>query len=318
VTTYNLPASVTSALAGAHVLLAGARGFLGGHFRAALGQAGAVVTSLDNDCLGQFPRHSGDICDPKAFEQIGSELRYIVHSAGIASPVHYQRLPLQAFDVSTVGTRNLLELAEKTGARLLYLSSSEIYGDPDPRHIPTPESYRGNVSCTGDRSCYDESKRAGETLCRIFHERGVSTVTVRPFNFVGPGMRDDDYRVLPNIRNSLRLGTPIRVYGTGQQTRTFCHVTDGIRGCLQALVHGVPGQAYNIGSPGPEVTMRALADKCCQISGIEREIQLIEHPDSYPSDEPQRRCPDITKARQHLGYEPSVELDAMLEEFLSA
>lgn len=220
--------------------------------------------------------------------------------------------------MATVGTKNVLQLArehEITG--LLCFSSSEIYGDPDPRHIPTPESYRGNVSCEGPRACYDASKRLGETLCRIFHEQyGVPVKVVRPFNVYGPGMKEKDYRVLPNFASRILAGKPVQVYGTGKQMRTFCYATDAINGFLRVLLDGVPGEAYNIGNSRPEVSMLDLARELAAV--VKRRIKVIatEYPESVPPDESLRRCPDITKARRDVGYEPTVESREGLRRFM--
>ena len=203
----------------------------------------------------------------------------------------------------------MLTIADKNRARMVFFSSSEIYGDPDPSQVPTQESYRGNVSCRGPRACYDESKRVGETLCYIFHERfGTNVMTIRPFNVYGPGMQERDYRVLPNFASRIKAGKPLKLYGSGTQTRTFCYVTDAIVGFMQTLLRGVPGEAYNIGNPSPEVSMRDL------VAAIERVTRPCRSRtastdlprSSYPADEPMRRCPDIRKAALQLGYTPRV------------
>jgi len=135
------------------------------------------------------------------------------------------------------------EYNAKHGARFTFFSSSEIYGNPDPDHVPTQESYRGNVSCRGPRACYDESKRVGETLCYVFHDKyGTPTTTIRPFNIFGPGMQETDYRVLPNFASRLKAGQPLHLYGVGVQTRTFCYITDALTGFLQVIAKGVPGE----------------------------------------------------------------------------
>jgi UDP-glucuronate decarboxylase len=220
--------------------------------------------------------------------------------------------------VATLGTKNTLLLGTTHKLRgFLFFSSSEIYGDPDPRHVPTPESYRGNVSCLGPRACYDESKRLGETLCAIFHQLyGVPTKMVRPFNVYGPGMQETDYRVLPNFASRIIAGQPLKIYGSGRQTRTFCYVTDAIVGFLQVLLHGGHGQAYNIGNPVPEVSMLELAKTIGQVLGRHVDVRLVEYPDTYPTDEPQRRCPDISKAALQLGYQPVVTLPEGLKRFM--
>jgi UDP-glucuronate decarboxylase len=241
---------------------------------------------------------------------------FIIHAAGIASPFYYKKYPLETLEVAVWGTKNMLELAKEHRARMLYFSSSEIYGDPDPRYVPTPESYRGNVSCLGPRACYDESKRMGETLCRIYHDYfSASAVIVRPFNVYGPGMSERDYRVLPNFASRIIGGKPLQVYGSGHQTRTFCYVTDAVRGFILALVDGLPGEAYNIGNDRPEVGINDLVQHLEVFLGRKLEVNRIEYPDSYPPDEPQRRCPEISKARIQLGFEPQVGLEEGMRRF---
>lgn len=242
---------------------------------------------------------------------------FIIHAAGIASPYYYRKYPLETWEVSTLGTRNLLNLAREHRAKFLFFSSSEVYGDPDPRYVPTPESYRGNVSCLGPRACYDESKRLGETLTYIYHEHfGTATNAVRPFNIYGPGMQERDYRVLPNFASCVVGRRPLRVYGSGRQTRTFCYVTDAVVGCMQTLVDGIPGEVYNIGNPKPEISILDLVKRIENVLGVKLEVIQMDYPDSYPADEPQRRCPDIKKARLQLKFEPVVDLDEGLRRFL--
>jgi UDP-glucuronate decarboxylase len=198
------------------------------------------------------------------------------------------------------------------------MSSSEIYGDPDPRHVPTPESYRGNVACQGPRACYDEGKRVGETLCHIYHERfGTHVNTVRPFNVYGPGMLKDDYRVLPNFAGRIVAGDRLKVYGSGAQTRTYCYVTDAMTGFFKVLLRGVPGEVYNIGCPAPEVSVLNLVQVIERVLGRPIAYDVIEHPDSYPADEPLRRCPDIRKAAVQLAFSPQIGLEEGLGRFLT-
>lgn len=243
---------------------------------------------------------------------------FVVHLAGIASPYYYRKYPLETLEVATLGTKNMLNLARENGAKFLFFSSSEIYGDPDPKHVPTPESYRGNVSCVGPRACYDESKRLGETLTRIYHEQfGVPTSIVRPFNVYGPGMRETDYRVLPNFASRIIGKHPLRVYGSGNQTRTYCYITDAMVGFIRVLVDGIPGEAYNIGNSKPEISVLDLVRQIENVLGRKFEVIRTEYPDSYPPDEPIRRCPDITKARLQLKYESKVGLHEGLRRFFS-
>ncbi len=235
---------------------------------------------------------------------------YIIHAAGLASPIYYKKFPLETIESAIFGAKNLLELArEKKVKGFLFFSSSEIYGDPDPNFIPTPETYRGNVSCTGPRACYDESKRLGETICLTYHEvHGVPVKIVRPFNVYGPGMRPDDYRVVPTFLTSAIFGKPLPVHDQGNQTRTFCYVTDAVVGFLKVLLSGRNGEVYNVGSDENEINMMSLAQLVADISKKKVEIKKIEYPSRYPQEEPRRRCPDLKKIRTTLGYKPSVSL----------
>jgi UDP-glucuronate decarboxylase len=316
---------------GKTVLLTGGRGFLGRYFMEMFaylnehvlekpcrlvamdnlitaGKEGAEIPELPHVT---FIRH--DVIEPVQWTE---PLHYVIHAAGIASPFYYRAYPLETLEVAVRGTRNMLELADRHKARLTFFSSSEIYGDPDPKHVPTPESYRGNVSCQGPRACYDESKRVGETLCHIFHEKnGTHTNTIRPFNVFGPGMQETDYRVLPNFANRIKAGKPLNVYGSGNQTRTFCYITDAMVGFTLVILKGVPGEPYNIGNPKPEISMVDLVHRIEKVLGRKVEHNIIEYPDSYPADEPNRRSPEIRKARLQLAFEPSVTLDDGLKRF---
>jgi UDP-glucuronate decarboxylase len=320
------------AFAGKTVLLTGGRGFLGRYFMEVFGalntkvlkepvtlvamdnmitagKEGAEVPDLPNV---EFIRH--DVIQPFQWDR---PLDYVIHAAGIASPFYYRAYPLETLEVAISGTRRMLELADKHDARFTFFSSSEIYGDPDPKHVPMAESYRGNVSCQGPRACYDESKRVGETLCYIFHNsNGTHTNTIRPFNVFGPGMQETDYRVLPNFASRIKGGQPLHVYGTGNQTRTFCYITDAIVGFLLVVLKGVAGEAYNIGNPEPEISMVDLVKRIEKVSSRPVAYDVVEYPDSYPADEPNRRAPDIRKARLQLGYDPTVSLDDGLKRFL--
>jgi UDP-glucuronate decarboxylase len=261
---------------------------------------------------GRFIKH--DVIQPFDCEE---PVDFILHMAGIPSPFYYRAYPLETLEVAISGTKNMLKIARAQRAKLLFFSSSEIYGDPDPKHVPTQESYRGSVACQGPRACYDESKRVGETLCYIYHDKfGTNTNTVRPFNVYGPGMQESDYRVLPNFASRIKGGRPLNVYGSGNQTRTFCYITDAVLGFLLILLKGVPGEAYNIGTPTPEISMVDLATRIGSVLGRDVRYNIIEYPDSYPADEPNRRCPDIKKARLQLGYDPNVDLDDGLRRFL--
>jgi UDP-glucuronate decarboxylase len=320
-----------SAFAGKTIYITGGRGFLGRYFSETFAYLNAKV--LDKPCrvivadnlitAGKLGAESFNAPgftflqqDVTKKIQIDGPVDYILHAAGIASPYYYQANPLETIDVAISGTRNALEMAREKDARIVFFSSSEIYGDPDPKFVPTPETYKGSVAILGPRSCYDESKRLGETLCHVFHEKfGTKVCTVRPFNVYGPGMQEKDYRVLPNFAARIAAGKPLKVYGNGNQTRTFCYVSDAIAGFLLALVHGKPGQPYNIGNPTPEISMLQLAKEIQKVLGRDVALELVGYPEGYPGDEPNRRCPDICKARKELGYEARIDLSEGLRRF---
>jgi UDP-glucuronate decarboxylase len=325
--------AIAREFAGKTLLLTGARGFLGRYFMEVFAHLNAhmlekplKVVGFDSlITAGKNPLQVRELPHVKFVEadvtkpiEWSGPLDYVIHAAGIASPFYYRAFPLETLEVAITGTRNMLELATKHRARIAFFSSSEIYGDPDAKHVPTQESYRGNVSCHGPRACYDESKRVGETLCYIFHElHGTVTTIIRPFNVYGPGMQETDYRVLPNFASRIKAGKPLNIYGQGSQTRTFCYITDALTGFLLAILKGVPGEAYNIGNPRPELSMLELVRKVESVLGHSVPLNLIEYPDSYPADEPMRRCPDIRKARIQLQYDPRVTLEEGLRRFLT-
>lgn len=253
---------------------------------------------------------------------------FIVHAAGIASPRYYRLHPLETMDANINGLRSLLEHARQrqdTGnpvKGMLFFSSSEIYGDPDADHIPTSEDYRGYVSCTGPRACYDESKRYGETLCVVFAQQyGVEVKVARPFNNYGPGLKISDRRVIPDFARDVLAGRPIVMHSSGTPSRTFCYASDAVTGYLKVLVRGRVGEAYNIGTESPEISMADLAER---VVAVGRELlgyggEVIKQPSDekdYLVDNPQRRCPSIAKARAELEYEPAISLDEGLRRSL--
>jgi len=318
---------------GKNILITGGRGFLGRYFMGVFNYLNenlfthpANLYIIDNFItsgkLGaDLPQYENityinhDVIKPLD-KEIDCKLDYVVHAAGIASPYYYRAHPMETLDVATTGTKNMLELALKNNARFTFFSSSEIYGDPDPHYIPIPENYRGNVSIAGPRSCYDISKRLGETLCYIYHTNfGLHTNVIRPFNIFGPGMQANDYRVLPNFASNIQKNQRLKIYGTGNQTRTFCYITDAIVGFLLVFSKGVYGEPYNIGNPVPEISMLDLLSKMNVVLSKDFNYDIVNHPDSYPADEPQRRCPDIKKAQLQLNYNPKVSLEDGLSRF---
>ncbi len=320
-------------LYGKTVLITGAAGFLGRYFMSLLTYANEInpsdpitIIALDNYVTSGIPQGNNILRNDKNVEwivgdasigtQLPNQFDFIIHTAGIASPEHYRANPLLTIDVTINVTRSLLERAKKDNSRMLFFSSSEIYGDPSPENVPTQESYRGNVSTLGPRACYDESKRLGETLCWIYQTYfGVHVCIARPFNVYGPGMMPKDYRVLPNFAAQIALSKPLKIYGSGNQTRTFCYVSDAIIGFMKILLETKTPDVFNVGNPSPEISMIDLANRIKNLLSKDIKIELIEYPESYPEDEPNRRCPDITKISQELGFNPEVDLETGLVKF---
>ncbi|HEY4499067.1 MAG TPA: NAD-dependent epimerase/dehydratase family protein [Candidatus Paceibacterota bacterium] len=316
----------TRAFSGKTVLLSGGAGFLGSYFRGVFDYLNknvldtpVTVISLDNYITGSEESFIGEV-DPQYIRSQRHDIRepfstnepvdYIIHAAGIASPVYYKKYPIETIESAIYGAKHLLELARKKNViSFLFFSSSEIYGDPSPGAIPTPETYKGHVSSIGPRSCYDESKRLTETLCVTYHTIYNTPIKiVRPFNVYGPGMKTNDHRVMPTFIARGLQGQNLPVHGHGNQTRTFCYITDAIDGFLRVLLSDRNGEVYNIGIGDEEINMATLAQTVAEALDNGIKVEMIEYPDTYPADEPNRRCPDITKARTHLGYEPRVDL----------
>ncbi len=322
------------ALEGRTVLISGGSGFLGSymvatllHLNRSVLRTPCRVIVLDNFITGARENSIYDARDPQVSLvecDVSKPLPedfladYVIHAAGIASPVYYRRFPLETIEVAVAGTKNLLAYAHSRKVLgFLYFSSSEIYGDPDPRYVPTPEDYWGNVSSIGPRSCYDESKRLGETLCMTYHWfHGMPVRVVRPFNVYGPGMKKDDYRVIPTFLVSGMLKKPLPVHDKGNQTRTFCYVSDATAGFLKVLLAGKSGEVYNVGKDEEEINVVSLANLVAGLFPYPVSIQLTRYPDAYPAGEPKRRCPDLTKIRRELAYGPKINLETGLSRTL--
>lgn len=308
------------------VLVAGGAGFLGSHLCDALLSEGAHVVALDNFQTGrkQNLRHlereprfdlvDGDIIKPLPPRLLSRKMKFdeIFNLACAASPPHYQADPEHTMLTSVVGTHNLLTLAENIGARFFLASTSEIYGDPEVH--PQKESYWGNVNPTGPRACYDEGKRAAETLTFDFARAERADVRVaRIFNTYGPRMRADDGRVVSNVICQALAGEDITIYGDGSQTRSFCYVSDLVDGFMRLMAYegAFPG-AVNLGNP-VELTVGDLAQKVLALTGSLS--QIVTRP--LPVDDPRRRRPDITLAKQLLGWSPKTSLDVGLRETIA-
>jgi len=330
-------------MAGKQLLIVGGAGFLGyylvqtiTHYNKSADAEGRIeLTVFDNfirgvpgwlgelDQPGVLTLQKHDIIDPLPADMPAFD--YIIHAASIASPVYYRKYPIETMDANVNGLRNILDYAKRRAddgkplAGMLYYSTSEIYGDPQPEHIPTPETYRGNVSCTGPRACYDESKRYGETLCVNFAQQyGIPVKIARPFNNYGPGLKITDRRVLPDFCRDVLAGRDIVMLSDGSPTRTFCYITDAIIGYYKILTIGKPGESYNIGTETPEISMRELADRVVanarKLWDYQGRVVFENSSDAeYLTDNPNRRCPIIAKAREQLGYEPKVGIDEGLE-----
>jgi UDP-glucuronate decarboxylase len=303
------------------VLVAGGAGFLGSHLCDALLSEGAHVVALDNFQTGrrQNLRHLEreprfDLIDSDVIKPLPARLRSkrmkfdeVFNLACAASPPHYQADPEHTMLTSVVGTHNLLTFAEEAGARFFLASTSEIYGDPEVH--PQTENYWGNVNPTGPRACYDEGKRAAETLTFDFERAGRAEVRVaRIFNTYGPRMRADDGRVVSNVICQALAGDDITVYGDGSQTRSFCYVSDLVDGFVRLMAYNGPFPgAVNLGNP-VELTVGDLAKRILSMTGSSSRI--VSRP--LPVDDPRRRRPDITRAKQLLGWSPRTPLDVGL------
>jgi nucleoside-diphosphate-sugar epimerase len=291
-------------------LVAGGAGFIGSHLCRALLARGWDVICLDNLSTGRranvaeldgtpgFRFVAADVCTAP---EIAADL--VLHLASPASPVHYKAHPIETMLANSLGTRRLLDLAAGSGARFVFASTSEVYGDP--LEHPQRETYWGNVNPIGPRACYDESKRFGEALTQEYRRtRGVNTGLVRIFNTYGPRMNRADGRVVPAFVDAALAGEPLPVHGEGLQTRSFCYVDDLVAGLLHvALDRDADGEVFNIGNPH-EVTMLDLAREVAEAAGGEPAVCLLPR----GADDPARRQPDITRMRGRYGWEPAVPL----------
>jgi dTDP-glucose 4,6-dehydratase/UDP-glucuronate decarboxylase len=274
------------------------------------------LAALDGDDNLKIEKH--DIADPlpKGF----GPFEYIIHAASIASPIFYRQHPIETMDANVNGLRHLLDwtVAQKATTSpvegFLFYSTSEIYGDPSAENIPTPETYRGNVSCTGPRACYDESKRYGETLCVNFADVYEIPIRIaRPFNNYGPGLKITDGRALPDFARNIFSSSDITMFSDGAPTRTFCYVADAVVGYFKILVRGRNGESYNVGTDDDEISMLGLAELVVELSGelfdYEGKVTYQKSDDAdYLVDNPNRRRPIIDKARNELDFDPGIGL----------
>jgi dTDP-glucose 4,6-dehydratase len=298
-------------------VVTGGAGFLGSHLCEYLLGRGHRVLCLDNLDTGSLTNlehlRQTDLVflqhDVTKFIDIPEPVDYVFHFASPASPIDYLRLPLQTLKVGSHGTAHALGLAKAKRARFLTASTSEIYGDPTVH--PQPETYWGNVNSIGPRGVYDEAKRYAEALTMAYHrQQGVDTAIIRIFNTYGPRMRAFDGRAIPTFLRQALEGKPITIFGDGSQTRSFCYVSDLVDGIWRLAESGVH-EPVNIGNPG-EFTIRELADLVIELTGSTSEIVR----EALPTDDPQQRRPDITKAKELLGWEPTIDLRTGLTNLL--
>jgi UDP-glucuronate decarboxylase len=291
------------------ILVTGGAGFLGSHLCERLLKEGHEVICVDNYFSGRKENIRHLIGHPR-FEVIRHDIVYplvveadlIYNLACPASPVAYQYNPIKTIKTSTVGMVNILGLAKRCRARILHTSTSEVYGDPEVH--PQREDYWGHVNPVGPRSCYDEGKRVAESLCMNYHEaHGVDVRIVRIFNTYGPRMDPNDGRVVSNFLMQALRGDDLTIYGDGLQTRSFCYVDDLIEGFLRMMAQDQEIGPVNLGNP-VENTMIELAEAVLEVTGSKS--KLVRNP--LPKDDPKRRCPDITKARSLLNWEPRIDL----------
>jgi len=300
-------------------LVAGGSGFIGSHLVDALLAEGATVVCLDSFTTGRpgnlrhlhgesrFDFVEADVIDELPAAVSRRRFSHVYNLACAASPPHYQMDPEHTMLTNVVGTRNLLRLAEEKGARFLLTSTSEVYGDPEQH--PQTESYRGWVNCTGPRACYDEGKRAAETLAFDFQRLRRADVRVaRLFNTYGPRMRPDDGRVVSNVICQALAGEDVTIYGDGSQTRSFCYVSDLVDGLMRLMASDVRDGPVNLGNP-VELTVSDLAERVLRMTGSRSRISYRP----LPIDDPRRRRPDIGRAKALLGWEPKVTLQQGLE-----
>ncbi|OXM83870.1 NAD-dependent epimerase/dehydratase family protein [Paenibacillus rigui] len=268
--------------------------------------------------------HTFDIAKDR-LETIPEALQadYVIHMASIASPSYYRKFPIETMDANVLGLKNLLEFyRHRPMDGLLFFSSSEVYGDPVPECIPTAETYLGNVSTLGPRACYDESKRMGETLCYVYHQTCQMPIRiVRPFNNFGPGMAMGDKRLPADFAQAIMQQEDLIIHSDGTPTRTFCYIADAIAGYIKVLLHD-EFDCFNIGMDRPEITVRQLAaiyrDQAAALWGYSGTIRYEPSTEKdYLTGNPSRRCPDITKARKLLHFQPEIDVEHGVRRYLS-
>ncbi len=310
-----------------NILITGCSGFIGNYL---------INTLLNKKFDNKLKIYGLDIVEPKLFENTNKKNFYfykkdlfklnkfnlnkpidlVIHLAGIPSPVFYKLKPLETFYLNSELCKIFLDFSRKKKSKFVFFSSSEIYGNPDIKNIPTKESYEGRVSSISDRSCYDESKRAGETYTYIYRNLfKLNCKIVRPFNFYGNGMKKNDKRVIPQFFYTAIKKKKIFPFSNGNQTRAYCHIIDAIPQIINVCFLGKKF-VYNIGNSNEEISAYKLAKKIKKVMG-EKSIKIknIAYPKNYPSNEPLRRCPDISNLKNEFNYIPSIKVIEGLKMF---
>ncbi|WP_241840474.1 GDP-mannose 4,6-dehydratase [Fictibacillus sp. S7] len=307
------------------IIITGVAGFLGYQLAETLLSEGCCILGIDNLSTGRmqnidklsvhpnfrFIKH--DVCSENLFQlKEITDINQIYHLASPASPKYYQKFPFETIEINTLGTKNMLELSKIYNAKMVFLSTSEVYGDPEIH--PQVEDYRGNVNTWGPRACYDEGKRLGEVFCYLYHSLfGVQIKVARIFNTYSAGLRNDDGRVISNFVNQALKGEEITVYGDGSQSRSFCYVDDTIRAIrLMMKNDAANGEIINIGNPN-EITVLNLAKLIKELTNSPSNIVFLP----LPKDDPKQRRPNIDKAKKILDWEPKVSLDEGLRKTIN-
>jgi len=310
-----------------NILITGCSGFIGNYL---------INTLLNKKIKNEFKIYGVDIIKPKLFKdrrnknlyffkkdlfkiksfKLNKKIDLVIHLAGIPSPSFYKLKPIETFYLNSELCKIFLDFSKLKKCKFVYFSSSEIYGNPDLKNIPTKESYEGRVSSVGDRSCYDESKRAGETYTSIYKNLyNLKCNIIRPFNFYGNGMRQNDKRVIPQFFSTAIKRKKIFPFSNGKQTRSYCHIIDAIPQIINVCFYG-KDFIYNIGNSSEEISALVLAKKVKKIiTNKSILIKNIPYPKSYPSIEPRRRCPDISKLKNEFNYKPTININLGLKYF---
>ena len=310
-----------------NILITGCSGFIGNYL---------INTLLNKKIKNEFKIYGVDIIKPKLFKdrrnknlyffkkdlfkiksfKLNKKIDLVIHLAGIPSPSFYKLKPIETFYLNSELCKIFLDFSKLKKCKFVYFSSSEIYGNPDLKNIPTKESYEGRVSSVGDRSCYDESKRAGETYTSIYKNLyNLKCNIIRPFNFYGNGMRQNDKRVIPQFFSTAIKRKKIFPFSNGKQTRSYCHIIDAIPQIINVCFYG-KDFIYNIGNSSEEISALVLAKKVKKIiTNKTILIKNIPYPKSYPSIEPRRRCPDISKLKKEFNYRPTININLGLKYF---